>query len=382
MGYSKIKSIEVKNFMVYEDAIINFDDSNIINIKGYNSGGKSTMLKAIAVCLMNMYPKAQGKFIRHGEDYFRIVVNFDDGVTIVKYKYIKGQSLYEVYKDEECIYSTKEGNRLTKVDGVPKIIEDYLGLCVVSTGCLNYQVRQDPLWLIETTGSENYASLNEILKTEEISKANALLNSDTNSLNSEIASTEASLQEAKLSLVDVEGYSIELLNSLEEKEYLCKTLSFRYKKLKEIKGILRELNSIKDIPEVKKIEINRVSAISEMNNISNEIANLKEYPSIEKISISKLKDIVSLKKQLNQISKISTEIPEVSVINYNAILNLKNIIDIVNDLKEVSSSISSLKKESAMCTNELKEIVSEAEKKGIRFIQCENCGTYMEVEGS
>lgn len=382
MGYSKIKSIEVKNFMVYEDAIINFDDSNIINIKGYNSGGKSTMLKAIAVCLMNMYPKAQGKFIRHGEDYFRIVVNFDDGVTIVKYKYIKGQSLYEVYKDEECIYSTKEGNRLTKVDGVPKIIEDYLGLCVVSTGCLNYQVRQDPLWLIETTGSENYASLNEILKTEEISKANALLNSDTNSLNSEIASTEASLQEAKLSLVDVEGYSIELLNSLEEKEYLCKTLSSRYKKLKEIKGILRELNSIKDIPEVKKIEINRVSAISEMNNISNEIANLKEYPSIEKISISKLKDIVSLKKQLNQISKISTEIPEVSVINYDAILNLKNIIDIVNDLKEVSSSISSLKKESAMCTNELKEIVSEAEKKGIRFIQCENCGTYMEVEGS
>ena len=135
MNYAKIKSIEVFNFMVYKHAKVYYDDSNIINMKGYNNSGKSTMLKALAICFTDMYKRIQTKFIRHGEKYFRIIVEFEDGVSILRDKYITGQSLYEVYKNDECIYTTKAGGKLTKLDGVPQPIQEYLGLCTTSTGC-------------------------------------------------------------------------------------------------------------------------------------------------------------------------------------------------------------------------------------------------------
>lgn len=380
MSYKRITSVEVFNFMVYTHAVINFDKGNIINIKGYNSGGKSTMLKAIAVCLMNMYPKAQTKFIRHGEKYFRVVVRFEDGVAILRDKYISGQSLYEVYKDDECVFTTKEGGRLTKVDGVPQFVQDYLGLCVVSTGCLNYQVRQDPLWLIETTGSENYNSLNEILKTEEISRANTLLNSDKNKLNSEITSTEASLQEVKLSLLDIKDYTDELLVNLERKEAYCKELSLKYRELKGISSIISELSALVDIPYVEKADSVRLEAISDIVSTINTVNSMVEYPSISTIDVEKLNSILAVENTVSSLSKISKDvIPEVEAIDVESISMLCDIVAILSDVKKCNEGIKTLKANNTKVSNKLEKVVSEAKKQGIEFVKCTNCGTYVEV---
>lgn len=380
MSYKRITSVEVFNFMVYTHAVINFDKGNIINIKGYNSGGKSTMLKAIAVCLMNMYPKAQTKFIRHGEKYFRVVVRFEDGVAILRDKYISGQSLYEVYKDDECVFTTKEGGRLTKVDGVPQFVQDYLGLCVVSTGCLNYQVRQDPLWLIETTGSENYNSLNEILKTEEISRANTLLNSDKNKLNSEITSTEASLQEVKLSLLDIKDYTDELLVNLERKEAYCKELSLKYRELKGISSIISELSALVDIPYVEKADSVRLEAISDIVSTIDTVNSMVEYPSIGTIDVEKLNSILAVENTVSSLSKISKDvIPEVEAIDVESISMLCDIVAILSDVKKCNEGIKTLKANNTKVNNKLEKVVSEAKKQGIEFVKCTNCGTYVEV---
>lgn len=380
MSYKRITSVEVFNFMVYTHAVINFDKGNIINIKGYNSGGKSTMLKAIAVCLMNMYPKAQTKFIRHGEKYFRVVVRFEDGVAILRDKYISGQSLYEVYKDDECVFTTKEGGRLTKVDGVPQFVQDYLGLCVVSTGCLNYQVRQDPLWLIETTGSENYNSLNEILKTEEISRANTLLNSDKNKLNSEITSTEASLQEVKLSLLDIKDYTDELLVNLERKEAYCKELSLKYRELKGISSIISELSALVDIPYVEKADSVRLEAISDIVSTIDTVNSMVEYPSIGTIDVEKLNSILAVENTVSFLSKISKDvIPEVEAIDVESISMLCDMVAILSDVKKCNEGIKTLKANNTKVNNKLEKVVSEAKKQGIEFVKCTNCGTYVEV---
>lgn len=380
MSYKRITSVEVFNFMVYTHAVINFDKGNIINIKGYNSGGKSTMLKAIAVCLMNMYPKAQTKFIRHGEKYFRVVVRFEDGVAILRDKYISGQSLYEVYKDDECVFTTKEGGRLTKVDGVPQFVQDYLGLCVVSTGCLNYQVRQDPLWLIETTGSENYNSLNEILKTEEISRANTLLNSDKNKLNSEITSTEASLQEVKLSLLDIKDCTDELLVNLERKEAYCKELSLKYRELKGISSIISELSALVDIPYVEKADSVRLEAISDIVSTIDTVNSMVEYPYIDTIDVEKLNSILAVENTVSSLSKISKDvIPEVEAIDVESISMLCDIVAILSDVKKCNEGIKTLKANNTKVSNKLEKVVSEAKKQGIEFVKCTNCGTYVEV---
>lgn len=377
--YSKITNIEVTNFMVYSHAKVSFDEKGIINIKGYNSGGKSTMLKAIAVCLMNMYPKAQTKFIRHGEKYFRIVVNFDDGVSIVRDKYITGQSLYEIYKDNNCIFTTKEGGKLTKVDGIPKIIEDYLGLCIVSTGCLNYQVRQDKLWLIETTGSENYNSLNEILKTEEISKANTLLNSDKNEINSGIASTEARLQETKLSLHELNSYTEDLLSALESRELLCKSLIAKYKELKDIVSLVDELNTLSDIPEVSKIDLKRYSSIESITGIGNELDNFVIYPELEKIVDKRISDIDALSSTVKSLKEVGKVLPELSIIATNKEDSLVEIISILSEIKTNSEELKTIKEGQSKLSSKLDTVVKEAESKGIKFVKCDNCGSYIKV---
>lgn len=377
--YSKITNIEVTNFMVYSHAKVSFDGKGIINIKGYNSGGKSTMLKAIAVCLMNMYPKAQTKFIRHGEKYFRIVVNFDDGVSIVRDKYITGQSLYEIYKDNNCIFTTKEGGKLTKVDGIPKIIEDYLGLCIVSTGCLNYQVRQDKLWLIETTGSENYNSLNEILKTEEISKANTLLNSDKNEINSGIASTEARLQETKLSLHELNSYTEDLLSALESRELLCKSLIAKCKELKDIVSLVDELNTLSDIPEVSKIDLKRYSSIESVTDIGNELSNFVVYPELEKIVDKRISDIDALSSTVKSLKEVGKVLPELSIIATNKEDSLVEIVSILSEIKANSEELKTIKEGQSKLSTKLNAVVKEAESRGIKFVKCDNCGSYIKV---
>lgn len=381
MSYSPIKSIKVFNFMVYSQATINFDDTNIINIKGYNSSGKSAMLKSIVVCLLNKYPKSQTKLIRHGEKYFRIVVQFEDGVSILKDKYITGQSLYEVYKDDKCIYTSKEGNRLTKVDVLPQIIQDYLGLCLVSTGCLNYQSRRDPLWLIETTGSENYNSLNEILKTEEISRAHAMLNSDKNKLNSEIVGIEASLQETKLSLLEIKGYSEELLSKLEDREVFCKSLSKRYRDVSQIMGVLKEIFKLEDIPKICKIKDSQLVSILSIQNILNDIENVKEYPSIEKCNIERYQDISKVALLSNELNSLKDEInPKIEPMNTKGMSGILSIFNLLKDIEEVTSNISTLDSEKESVSVKLSSLVEEANKQGIKFVKCDNCGTYIEVK--
>lgn len=132
--YSKLKSVEVINFMGFLKAKIVADETGSWNLKGYNSSGKSAFLTACAVAMMNVYPNKQLKYIHHGKDYFRIILSFDDGVVIVRDKYKNGQSLYEMYKGEEKVYTSKSGDKLTKIDAVPSIIEGYLGMIGTELG--------------------------------------------------------------------------------------------------------------------------------------------------------------------------------------------------------------------------------------------------------
>ena len=383
MGYSKIKSVELENFMVYKKAKVCFDESNILNIKGYNSGGKSTILKAIAVCLTNMYVRAQAKFIRHGEKYFRIVVNFDDGVSIVRVKYVTGQSLYEMYKDGQCILTTKEGNKLTKIDEIPSQIVNYLGLCVVSTGCLNYQVRQDPLWLIETTGSQNYNSLNEILKTEEVSVANAMLNSDKNKLNSDITGMEASLQEVQLSLVETKWYTEELLLALNQREEICKDLCLKYSELKKVYSESDSLSSIKSIPDIQGIDSKQYESILRVSSLIGELQGIKEIPEVSTLDsiglgkIERLDKILSVARELERLG--TNRVPDVSTVDCESYKDLLQIIQTVFELKGISDGINKLRDAEKKYRASVQKVVEKAEKAGLKFVKCTNCGTYMTV---
>lgn len=381
MGYSKITSVEVTNFMVYSRAKLVFDETNIVNIKGYNSSGKSTMLKAIGVCLTNMYPKSQTKLIRHGEEYFRIVVNFNDGVSILRDKYANGQSLYEMYKDGVCIFTTKEGRKLSKVDDVPEIIKTYLGLCNTSYGCLNYQSRQDKLWLVETTGSENYSTLNEILKSEEISRANALINSDKNALSAEITQIEASVQAVRMERMSAEAYTEELLEALEARERYVQELNRRVKAIRRLSGTISSILEIKVPPVIEKLSYERLGNISSLGRVVTEMKNIRIPPVIPKIEASRLSGVSRLDTLCSQVVSerakiISVEIPSISV---ERSTHLEDVVRCMKAYMDAGSSYKELVATTKKMEVGLAKAVAEAEAHGIHFVKCDNCGSYTEV---
>lgn len=382
MSYSKITSVEVTNFMVYSRARLVFDGSNIVNIKGYNSSGKSTMLKAIGVCLTNMYPKAQTKLIRHREDYFRIVVRFDDGVSILRDKYANGQSLYEMYKNDVCVFTTKEGRKLGKVDDVPEVIKAYLGLCNTGYGCLNYQSRQDKLWLVETTGSENYSTLNEILKSEEISRANALINSDKNKLSAEITSIEANLQATKMERMSAEAYTEELLKALEAKEQYVQELNRKIVAIRRLSATVNEIMGIRIPPTIGMVDDDRWSSIQSMSKVSKEILEIKIPPVISTVQSDRLKKASAISLMCSQVISdrrniVAAEIPLISV---ERSTKLDEVVKSATLFSESALSYRKLVLGTAELKDRLDSAVAEAEKAGIHFVKCDNCGSYTEVK--
>ena len=379
--YSKITSVEVVNFMVFEHARISFDERGIINLKGYNSSGKSTIEKAIAVCLMDAFKRKQPKFIRHGEDYFRVIVEFDDGVRIVRDKYLNGQSLYEMYKDGDLLFTTREGNRLTKIDGVPSVIEQYLGLITLESGCLNYQSRRDPLWLVETVGSENYYALNEVLKTESIARANTLLNSDKNALNSAIVELEGELSGVEVALEGCSVASEELLAVLSEREINIQRLLSRRDLIDSMVDTMNALEGIKVIPEVEKVKPDRMSAILEVQKKLLELENIKSVPKMEKLETEKLKVAKSLYSCSIELEKLQGKCisENVEEVEYDRVQPISRLLKLIKELEGLSDKKKGILADEKEVHRKLKVVVSNAHERGIKFVKCDNCGSYMEV---
>lgn len=379
MLYSRIVSVEVFNFMVYKHAKMSFDERNIINLKGYNSSGKSTMLRAIAIAFNDDLKQKQTKLIRFGEDYFRIIVEFDDCVKIVRDKYINGQSLYEMYKDGELIFTTREGNRLSRVDTVPKVIKDYLGLCVLEDGWLNYQARKGKLWLVETKGSENYYSLNEALKTEYIARANTLLNSDKNKLGADITEIEAELNKTEILLQGTSAVTDELVSALIERESYAKEILDRLNAITNISNTAEKLVSLREVPEVSTISSEGLSDISRLVEAVNRLEGLRVAPSIEGINAERVVALDRLGSVASRMAGMQCIGNEVMGINAERLAAISKVSETLSRVVAAVEDGKRLEKEYKSASDKLRMAADAARRVGKKFVKCTNCGAYMEV---
>lgn len=382
--YSKLKSIELQNFMGFIKAKATFDESGSLNLKGYNSSGKSAFLTACAVAMMNAFPNKQAKYIHHGMDYFRIVLCFNDGVVIVRDKYKNGQSLYEMYQGEKKVYTSKVGDKLSKIDAVPQVIANYLALIETELGYLNYQVRRDPLWLVDTRGSENYYTLNEVLKSVEIAQANALLNTDKNALNADITVVESELNTLNNQLMAMGSVGEELLGRLYEHQSVVSELWSQYDALKGIEGLIRELNGIKVVPEIDKLDAQRLTNISKLRSIIEEIEKGRFFEGqIEGIDLTRLSQINALRKVVAEISEVKYFDAEVEKIgSCDNLTELSRLSSVVTSLSEAVKELNGLNSEFKALEEERDALISEAGKQGITFTVCSNCGTMLEVKAN
>lgn len=370
--------------MSFKHAKVSYDDTNCINIKGYNDSGKSAFLRAAAVCMMDMFKRNQAKFIRYGEDFFRVAVTFDDGVSIVREKYTNGQSLYEMYQNGKRVYTTKQGNKLTKIDGVPQVIADYLGLCITDNGCLNYQSCVDKLLLVDTTGSENYQELHEVLKTEEIARATTLINSDRNVVSASITEIEEELNSSQTLLRECEAVDEDLIFQMSDRENYAQGLEEKLDSIMDIEKVCGEYENIPNIPEVKKVDSSRLQAVGKIQKLINEYDSVEEIPTIRTVNGGRLKDIGVICKELLQVEEAKkVDIPSISAISKEKVERLSSISNIINNLIEYGKEIKdymSLMKEIDSIQDELGNLVAQAKAQGHVFKKCDTCGSYVKVE--
>ena len=379
-GMSKILGLELENFMSIKEAKLVFDETNILNLKGYNDSGKSAITRALDVLLFDSYKRAQKNFITHGEHYFRIKLHFDDGVTIVRDKYLNGSSLYEMYSEGQLVFSTKVGNTLTQVKDVPLEIREYLAMTETSEGnYLNSQSIYDKQFLIQTTGSENVELLNGVLKLKETGLATTAIKNDINQLSSSINGLLADIESIKISLEryeDLDEGFILLLSDLDSK---YDEVERKYSQLIDVENLLSDMVELPlGIPDLPLIDGSLYSSLLGVASSVEELAKIKDIPTVDVISYNSYLELLKLAELQNSYKNVNTYILDIPIIDFSRLNTLKILGNSFKELADISNTISSLTERSEELENESLQIQEYARENGISISKCDNCGALVQ----
>ena len=373
-AYSRLLSWEVWNFMSIQHAKCEFDEKNIINLKGYNDSGKSAMLTALKVLLTNTNPNKQVEFIQDGADYFRIIAIFDDGIMILRDKYINGQSLYEMYRGNEVLYSTKQKNgALSKVTAVPEPIAEYLGLITYEDTCLNARACFEKQIGVQTTGSENYKMFNTVLKSEEIASAAAMLNNDKNKLISDINTVEAEINANKGILGVGQYITPEMIDYLIEHDYILDSADLQLGSVNHIVEIKNAINSIVILPELAEIDNTELRDLELISNLHNQLCNISVLPEMSLIDTTQLdllSEINSLKSSLDSVIIA----PSVPTIDLTQLKELEIIQNIVREYNECCDIVKEDDEKLVVNRQLIEQLEKELADLGVNYVKCPGCG--------
>lgn len=368
-----MQRIKITNFMSIKSAQLDFDELGILNIKGYNDSGKSNILRSLEVCLMHKYKQAQAKFIRDDEEFFRVEVTFADGVKITREKHRTGTSLYEMHnRAGELLFTTKVGRSYGKVDDVPNVIAEYLGLVVTDSVYLNSQAVQDPKLLVETTGSQNFAALHEVLQVDEIARSIAMANTDRNVVSREVNELEISIQGKKESLSTIPDYRAKDLVALKAKEALIDELQDRVTITQSLWGTLVARKEIPDLPVIDLVNSDRYKVISEIQKNVVALSNIHDLPDVEVVDSSRMTILTQIMSAARSIEATPDlpELPLLSSSRFEAVETLGSTIDSYSKLVKVGRDLVSSLNEA---TAELDQLHTDMHAAGYILHKCVFC---------
>lgn len=365
--------------MSIENADIEFDNRNIIQLCGYNDSGKSAVIRLLDIMFYNAYSSVQAKFIKDGASYFKGVLNFDDGVSYERIKYANGLSIYNLRKGDKLLYTNKNGDTVISVNDIPQVIKDYLGVVRDEEGTkeeLNVRRCADRLFLIDTTGGDNYKILNSILQSDILAKTTANLNTDKNALQSELTVKYSKLSTMKSERdrvvvsdrdsIDDFGTNIEKFKGVKDRYNTISNISSLSEKIE--KTIIPDELSVLDIERIT--EINGIKGVQAKATqpIQEELAPL-ESKELERVNdVSRMLGVQDkanqpIQEELSVLDNVRLE-SLVSLVNLNKIVNkpIQSNIDIV-DTERLSAIGSIVERKERIGTSDLSliETVSSAD---------------------
>lgn len=299
-----VVKLKMQGFMSHFDTEINVTES-ISNFCGYNDSGKSAGLKALEILMFDSYPTNQGKFIKFGHDKFKISVDFTTGVTISKTKFINGQNLWEMSQNGNMIYTNRVNSAIVAVSGVPKPIADYWGVMKDETTqeLLNVRTKHDKLFLVSTSGGDNYKVLTSKLSSDLLAKTTKALNVDRLEKQGQYTRllTALDLKKADKLAYEKKIVSLNVVEQLKGKSIKLRQSKSKLISISNTLAQCQKFQSIKVHPNLTLTDSNRVKRILSLIRL-NETCKQKiwfELQGISKSRSEKLKRCLELKARMD-----------------------------------------------------------------------------------
>lgn len=338
-NYSPIKTIFIKNFRNIGEAQLDFSDSPIISLIGDNEAGKTSVVKAFAVCALHAEPRSQKDFIRDGTKGFGVAIELEDG-TIVRRMKSTGSNSYTIIRPDGTSWE------LGKTESViPQEVQNVMGLKEEpeTKEFLHIRTYEDRLLFVSTPASVNYKVMYDALKIDDITTAIKNGNSEANKLKQEISSAEGGIDTLTESLRAIRVYDMtHLLNIkarlVKEKEQLTKliqlaSLSSKINEQKAQLGALSDLLSHGDL-EVNEREATHIDSIQRIKaSITNSTAQLGAMSELlsgraQEIDESQLTKIISAQRTLNAIANSNERIKKISELDSAEEINIDQFLRI------------------------------------------------------
>ena len=281
-SYSPIKQVYIKNFRNLGEVTIDFKDSPIVSLIGENEQGKTSVVKAIAVCAMHATPRDQKDYIRDGTKGFGVAIELEDGTQVVRMKMATANSYRVTYPkgpDGNPIKPTWEAAKLS--NDLPQAVQDVMGMIEEpeTKEFLHIRTYEDQLLFVTTASSTNYKVMYNALKISQLVDAIKLGSKEANALKTSINQKEIQAETLDTQAKSLKIYDLEPLQNIRDR----------------LKNEVAQLNKLDRALELKKkIEVQ-----------TREVGELSKLSSIPEISITLVMSLDKAYRVLDNLKELS-----------------------------------------------------------------------------
>lgn len=366
-SYSPIKQVYIKNFRNLGEVTIDFKDSPIVSLIGENEQGKTSVVKAIAVCAMHATPRDQKDYIRDGTKGFGVAIELEDGTQVVRMKMATANSYRVTYPkgpDGNPIKPTWEAAKLS--NDLPQAVQDVMGMIEEpeTKEFLHIRTYEDQLLFVTTASSTNYKVMYNALKISQLVDAIKLGSKEANALKTSINQKEIQAETLDTQAKSLKIYDLEPLQNIRDRlknevaqlNKLDRALELK----KKIEVQTREVGELSKLSSIPEISITLVMSLDKAYRV---LDNLKELDrmygtysladSLEEIDLNSYYNIYnahvryeSLKNSEEQ-SRNYIAVNSLSEININEVSNLQRAIALSKKIEADMNKLQTLNISSA-----------------------------------
>ena len=426
--YADISSVRVTNFMSYKDSTVTFDREgdtrNILKFEGRNDTGKSAFSLAALLVLTDAYYTEHKNYIRSGEEFFRVVLTFVDGVVVVYEKNISGVSFYDMYKREgdqvnatpifrresetgiarafdvvqnaTRLFSTRfEGEAsddfyfAQSVKEVPYRLQQSFGMLSTSDGLsVNYADANSPKLGVNTTGSENAKILNEVLQARSLTLANERANRHVLDTQAQLASQRELFNVLKEETQRYAQVSQELVSAVGAEREHAIAVQERLQVSSSVAEVFSHAAQVQVLPAVPQVgeavqqQVSMLASVQQVVQGAVSAVTVPQVPVVDADAVRQMQDsaqVVSFVEQAQHVS-LFPPVPQVQFQDVQVLEQVSAVVRLCESAAQQVSVRDRAQGEFEQVQQQVSAVVDFLRKDGFTVSRCGNCGSVRVVD--